>query len=151
MPAATPARISTAVLSAVDAARAGNADDFAEAVSDVNALDQSRLTLVLAGIIRSVLEILHPDGLDGDDVQDALTDTAKQNSWYPGLQPEAVGEVLLGALGVLAPEDVKTASAFNAHAALVISTLSSKQPVPLSRLVERELAEIRRAETMEMP
>lgn len=151
MPATTPARISAAVRAGVEAVRSENRDDFDAALTELNALEQSRLSLVLAGIIRHLLEILHPDGLDGDDVQDALTQVARAGGWYPGLQPEAIGEVLLGSLGVLAPEDTKTAGGFVAHAVLLIGVLSARQPRPVTALIATELAEIERAETMELP
>lgn len=148
MPATTPKRITSAIATALAAT---DTADFDSAVAELKALDQSRLTLVLAGIIRQLLEILHPDGLDADDVQNSLNSTVRAASWYSGLQPEALAEVLLGALGLLAPEETRWAELFPSHAVLLISALLPGQPNSAAQLISHELAEIERSETMEMP
>lgn len=146
----SPARIASAVTSAVAAASSHSAD-FADGVAELDALDRSQVTLVLAGIIRQLLEIRYPDGLDAADAQDVLTDTARASAWCGDWQPETLAEVLMGALGLLEPEQSQGARSFSRHATLLISALLRDQPITLAALVKTELAEIERAETMELP
>lgn len=141
----------TAALTEAVSAAGVHSDEFPGAIARINSLDQSQVTVLLSGIIRQQLENLHPDGLDGEDVQDALTAAVRASSWYADVQPAAMGEVLLSALGVLAPEDATATGAYLTHAVLVIAALLPGQPMSITELSAGQLAEIRRAETMEMP
>lgn len=156
MPATTPALIARAIIDAVTAARAEDPAAFTEAALSAAALDQATLSIVQAGIIHRLLEITHPDGLDAEDVQDALTRTVKAATWCPGVAPDLVAEVLVGSLG-LTPRGLEESTTGRPHhalgrpAMLVIATLLADQPTPLPELIAAELAELERAQTIELP
>jgi len=158
MPATTPAAIARAVTGAVTAARAQDEPAFTEAALTAAALDQTALSLVQAGLIRQLLELLHPDGLDGDDVQAALTQTVTETAWCPAVSPDEVALVLIGALGLTGTDSDRQPHQLCRPAFLVIATLLAGVPDQfeagpdlLTELVAAQLREIERAETMEQP
>jgi len=145
----TPSAISSALVEAVDAARAGDADRFAGALPALAALDQAQLTAVQSLVLRQLLERQHPDGLDADDLRQALADTARQAGWWPDLDPGTLGTVLVSSLGAAEPD--QPTSQLAGHGCLLIAELAGRQPEPLAALVRQALAEIQRAETVELP
>jgi len=149
----TPAAIRAAVLDAALAATASDANRFSDAVHALAQLDDAQLSLVQAATVRHLVEVLHPDGVTGEDVQQLLTDTARQaGAWWPQLDPDALVAVLVNSLGVADPDQPGPRPAeLAAHAVLILAELAGRQPEPLAALVDQSLAEIRRAETMEMP
>ncbi|HEX2904044.1 MAG TPA: hypothetical protein VHO01_11370 [Jatrophihabitans sp.] len=172
MPITTPRRLSEAILSAL--AAAGSADvtaggehpagahmagahmagehsaGFEAAIARLDALDHALVSLLLAGMIRRLLELRHPDGFDGSDVQQVLTEAVRASQWYRDSDPRLLAAALMGALTVLEPgERVTRPSA--AHAILLIAALLPDQPTGAAALIEAELAELRRAETIELP
>lgn len=177
----TPAGLRRAIGESVDAALAEDADRFAEAATRLAAQDPQRLVLVQAGVIRSLLEELHPAGLSSADAQDLLRRCLSwAASWYPQADPRVLVLVLTGALGLddgaAAPAASDTASSDDASddsdtarddagpvtaaadpaapsvaAALLIADLLSAAGAPLAGYLDAALAELERAETIELP
>ncbi len=93
-----PARsIGTAVTRAVDAARDRDPDAYVPAVADLGALPRGYPGEILGALLRGLLEEQYPDGLDGDDIRQLLTDCYRGAAgWLPPAQLD--GHVLLAAL-----------------------------------------------------
>jgi hypothetical protein len=142
-----------AISAAVDQARLGEVEQFAEALGKLGGFDPERLGIAQAAAIRSLLEESFPDGLDGDDARLLLTRCAAASAWYPGFDADALLQVLSGALGMTDPEEQPQSerSVLATHAVLVMTELSATKPDELTGHLNRALAEIQRAETMEMP
>jgi hypothetical protein len=145
-----PARaIAAAVTSAVEAARAGDRPAFEEAAGELALLDRERVAVLLGAVVRAVLEDRHPGGLTGDDLRDVLVECVRAvAAWYPAVDPQILGTVLTGALGVhdadpgpLGAEDVTR------HATLLLASAQR----PLQPYLDGAFAEVARAETVEMP
>ena len=174
----TPAGLRRAIGESVDAARAEDADRFAEAAVRLAAQDPQRLGQVQAGVIRSLLEESHPDGLSSADAQDVLRRCLTwAASWYPRADPGVLVLVLTGALGLTesaaepaASDDsrevdldsregspdgtVRTAAgpaALSEGAALLTADLLTAAGAPLAGYLDAALAELERAETIELP
>ncbi|HTZ42953.1 MAG TPA: hypothetical protein VMB79_03760 [Jatrophihabitans sp.] len=154
----TPAAIRAAVLAAATAAAERDPARFAEAAAALAALEPAQLSIVQAGVIRQLLEVVHPDGVDSTDARQLLADTSRAGAaWWPHTAPDAVLVVLLTSLGVAEAEtpwlgaQAPRVGALAAHASLLIAELAGRQAEPLAGFVDRALGEIQRAETMEMP
>jgi hypothetical protein len=147
-----------AVLDAVRAAGAADGPALAGCGPALAGLDEPRLRIVLGEMLRSALEELHPDGLSSADAQDLIEHCVEQAGWYPELDPELLVVVLLGAFGAHDP-DQQAASApaiVAQHAAVLLVDLLTDPTKPdppgrTERLLNQALAELERAETMEMP
>jgi hypothetical protein len=137
---------------AVDAARKADADGFREAVADLSTVDQPVLTKLLGWVVRSLLEDVHPDGLDSEDLQAVLLGcvTAARPFDFDA-DPSALLVVLTGALGLSDPDEQPevTPAAVAGNAVLLLAYLLGKRP--LGPYLDAALAELRRAETIEMP
>lgn len=143
--------IATATEDAVAAARAKSPEAFSEAIENLSSEDSAQVGSVHAEMVRSLLEELHPDGLTGEDVQDTLTATVRSAAeWNPSLDVPGFVEVLTGALGV-ADTDEKRPSPRPEHAVLIITDLLARRKVGAEVYIRRAIAEIQRAQTMEMP
>ncbi|MCW2525880.1 MAG: hypothetical protein JWM76_740 [Pseudonocardiales bacterium] len=153
MKSPAPAALPITISAAVDEARLGNADAFEEAVAKLAGFDAERVGIAQAAAIRSLLEESFPDGLDGDDARLLLTRCAAASAWYPGFDPGVLLQILSGALGMTDPDEQPQSArtVLVTHAILVITELSATKPAELSGHLSRALAEIQRAETMEMP
>ena len=138
---------------AIVAARASDAAALTEATEDLAALPAGPVGAVLAGMIRELLETLHPDGLTGEDVQDVLTRCVRASAvWFPAVGVDSLVTVLTGALGVADVEENPRRPECAVDAAiLVIADLLNAAEVPADGYVRRALDEIARAETVEMP
>jgi len=171
----TPAGLRRAIGESVEAALSQDAERFTEAAGRLNAQDPQRLVLVQAGVIRSLLEDLHPDGLSSADAQDVLRRCLiSAASWYPRADPGVLVLVLTGALGLAEgtgpapaaapdaepdadadaePEPVPAAdpAALSQGAALLIADLVTAAGAPLRGYLDAALAELERAETIELP
>jgi hypothetical protein len=158
-----PARsIAAAVTGAVDAATARDAEAFEEATAKLAALDPEQVGLVQGNVVRALLEDLHPDGLAGEDVHDALTACVRSAvGWFPRVQPHALVVVLTGALGVhqpteaeLDPDDERppavTAADLARHAPLLIADLLAGGR-RLAPYLAAAFADIQRSELQELP
>lgn len=151
-----PARsIARAVTATVGAARAADAETFADEAAALAGLDREQVGLVLGAVVRSLLEELHPDGLDGDDVRAVLEHCVRSAiGWLPGVDGGVLVVVLTGALGVHEPDSepvVVPASQLAVHAPLLVADLLTATGRPLHGYLDTAFAEILRAETMEMP
>lgn len=170
----TPTGLRRAIGESVDAALAQDPERFAEAAGRLAVQDPQRLVLVQAGVIRSLLEELHPDGLSSADAQDVLRHClSSAASWYPQAEPGVLVLVLTGALGLAEgtgpapaarpdddvpepdaePDAAPTAgpAALSQAAALLIADLLSTAGAPLRGYLDAALAELERAETIELP
>ncbi|MGI8666554.1 MAG: hypothetical protein ACR2N4_11065 [Jatrophihabitans sp.] len=142
---------------AIEAARGGDAERFAAANAVLAGLDQQRLSILQGAIVRELLELTHPDGLTGEDAQLVLTRCVRAAlAWYPDTDAEAMITVLMGALGAGDPAELPPVgqTAALAHGNLLIADLLAGRPEPgvaLAPLLQRALAEIERAETIELP
>jgi len=166
----TPAGLRRAISESVEAARAEDADRFGEAASRLAVQDPHRLVLVQAGVIRSLLEELHPDGLSSADAQHVLRRCLTwAASWYPQADPGVLVLVLTGALGLTGSAEPAASdsdseadtdasvpaaagpTALSEGAALLIGDLLGASGSPLAGYLDAALAELERAETIEMP
>lgn len=175
----TPAGLRRAIGESVDAARAEDADRFAEAATRLAAQDPQRLVLVQAGVIRALLEELHPEGLSSADAQDLLRRCLTwAASWCPQADPRVLVAVLTGALGLddgtagpatsgasrdsgdsgdsgedgpAGPVGTAGPAVLSEGAALLIADLLAAAGAPLAGYLDAALAELERAETIEMP
>lgn len=143
--------IRKAVTDAVAAAQAGQPEPLRTAST---AKDPERLAIVQGSVVRALLERLHPGGLSSADAQEAIQRCAKDTvPWFPDLDPNLLVLVLMGALGAADPTDGPQPNhpAVAEHAALLIADLLVVADEPLDGYLSFALAEIERAETMEMP
>jgi hypothetical protein len=133
----------------VDAARRSDPEALREAVERLSIVDPSRLVLVLGWVVRALLEERHPDGLDGEDLRAVLTGCAA--AWPSEVDPSVLLVVLTGALGLSDPDDQPAVApaAVAGNAALLVAYLLDGRPV--GPHLDGALAELRRAETVEMP
>jgi hypothetical protein len=151
-----PARsIARAVTVTVDAVRATDAEAFADGAAELAALDREQVGLVLGAVVRSLLEELHPDGLDGDDVRAVLEHCVRSCvGWFPDVDGGVLVVVLTGALGVHEPDAEPhpiPAPQLATHAPLLVADLLAATGRPLRGYLDTAFAEIMRAETMELP
>lgn len=146
--------IASASADAVDAARAESADDFGAALTDLAALPFDQVASVQSRVVRELLETLHPDGLESDDVTDAIEGCVRTSAWWPNLDPQVLVAVLIGALGVGDVEEqgsVRNSSGLVEAAALLTAYLAASAKVAAKEYITRSVNEIGRAETVEMP
>jgi hypothetical protein len=122
-----PARpIAAAALAAVAAARNHDKDALVEAAGDLAALDPGQVGLILGTTVRVLLEDLHPDGLDGDDVRNVLEHCVHASAaWQADADPHVVLVLLAGALGVYEDdgEPAPKPESLARHAALLMADL----------------------------
>jgi hypothetical protein len=147
-----PVALAAEITAAVEAARRADAEPFRDAVARLSTVDPSRIAVLLGWVVRSLLEERHPDGLDGEDLRAVLTGCATAaGSWESGLDPEVLLIVLTGALGLADPDEQPRVppAAVAATASLLVAYLLG--PRRLTPYLDGALAELRRAETIEMP
>jgi hypothetical protein len=165
--------IGTAVTRAVDAAAARDREGYETAAVDLSALPAEQTGLLLAALVRSLLEEGHPDGLDGDDIQAVLDGCVRgAAAWLAPdrVRPRTVVAVLASALGIHeagltyaeparphGPDDwpweeevakPPTPAEFAWHAPLVVTDLLGGRP--LRRHLDAAFTEIARAEAMDL-
>lgn len=140
----------------IRAAHAHDLEEFGAAVELLALHPESREVHVL--MLRELLETVFPDGLTGDDVSEVMTSTSRTAaSWNPAISPAAVALVLTGALGVGDTDNPDARSSGPLHtettaaALVVITDLAARAEVDPTAYVTRAVAEIHRAQTMEMP
>ena len=149
LPAAARA-ISTAATDGVAAAGAQDAAAFDEATTRLAALDPALVSEVLGAVVRSLLEEAHPAGLAGDDLRTVLADCSRSARWVSDVDPAALVVVLTGALGLQDPDDEPIhPRLLGRHAVLLVAQLLGG--TPLSVHLDAALAELARAQTIEMP
>jgi hypothetical protein len=144
--------VSESVTAAVGAATAADAEGFRDAVGRLSTVDPTLVALVLGGTVRSLLEDLHPDGMDGEDVRAVLTGcVTAARSWESKVDPSVLLVVLTGALGLSDPDEQPAfpPAAVARDATLLLAHLLGTRPV--GPYLDAAVAELRRAETIEMP
>ncbi|WP_067651322.1 hypothetical protein [Nocardia harenae] len=151
--ASTAERIGRGIEAALVAVTGQDAAAFGAATAELAALPAEQTGLVLGGALRELLEVAHPDGLDGDDIQAALARTLRAAlAWLPELDPAGFVAALTGALGVTEPDESPPAPAVTQPAALLlIADLAAVARVPPAAAIRNAFAEIERAETVELP
>lgn len=151
----SPARLTSTVLAASDAAAAADGAAFTEAVTALAALDPDQVRTVLGWVLRGALEELHPDGLDADDLREVVGRVARGAlPWFAGTDPQVLVVALTGAFGEHPEQDGEVRlphATVVAHSVLLAQDLARAGRRPLARHLEAALAEVRRAETVEMP
>jgi hypothetical protein len=141
-----PARpIAAATDAAVTAARAHDPEALTAAVDELTTLDQTQVGLVLGTTVRTLLELTHPDGLDGDDIRTVLEQTVRAAApWQPEVDPHVLLVLLAGALGVHDDEEPPKPDALARHSALLLAhLLGARSPGEVLTLA---LGEIERAQ-----
>ena len=150
-----PRVLSAAVTAAVTAAAAADPEAFGEASAALAKLDAERVGIVQSAAIRSLLEQAYPDGLDADDARATLTRVTLASAWLAEFDVDLLLVVLGGALGLIDPDEPTPRALDRAelarHATLVIADLAAVAKASVSEHVRQSVAEIERAETMEMP
>lgn len=144
--------IAESVTAAVGAAKAADGEAFADAVGRLSTVDPQRVTVVLGWMTRSLLEELHPDGLDGEDLRAVLTGCATgAGAWKSEVDPSVLLVVLTGALGLSDPDEQPALppAAVARNALLLLEYLLGERPP--GRYLDAAFAELERAETIEMP
>lgn len=155
-----PARaLSTAISRAVSAAQAADRDAYESATADLDAGNPEQVGIVAGAVVRALLEDMHPDGLDSDDMHAVLERCIRDTlPWLPGVDVATLIVVLAGALGVhetdhQADEETRppTRTEVARHAPLIIADLLGASGRRLGPYLDVAFAEIARAETQEMP
>lgn len=135
----------------VRAAAARDAAALAEAAGRVERVDPEHVRLVLGHVVRALVERTHPDGVDADDLADLLRDVVRGAG--PHVDVAALVVVLSGAFGVHPDDDAAPAppppSEVAGSAAVLVAHLFDGRDV--DPLLDAALAEVARAETVEMP
>lgn len=148
--------IAVAVLDAVAAARAEHREVFDDAVAQLAAQDPVRVQVLLAHVVRSLLEELNLDGLTGDDVAGVLDGCVRSAAgWFPEVDPGVLVVLLVGALGVHGGEEDEpreiTPLEIAQHAPLLVADLLAFSAKPLDGYLDAAIAELARVETVELP
>ncbi|MFB9378647.1 hypothetical protein ACFFKU_06610 [Kineococcus gynurae] len=149
----TPGAITSAVTAAVAAAVEPDVTAFEAAVLELATMDAEQVHVVLGWALREQLERAHPDGLDADDLRDAVASAARAATWWPRLEPQLLVVVVTGALGahdLAETMDAASPALTLGHALLLLTSLLPPPPDPGPTL-RSALAEVRRAELTEMP
>jgi len=144
----SPARvIATAASAAVDAALERDKDAFETAVEQLGGLGGEQVGLVLGAVVRALLEDLHPDGLDGDDIRAALERAIRSAAEWQDVDPQVMVVLLIGALGVHEQGDDEQRPAPHVlarHAPLLIVDLLQERSFP--RYLQSAFTEIERSQ-----
>jgi hypothetical protein len=150
-----PAMLDRWAVEAVEAAVAADEPRLALAVARADSVDGGHLRRLLVAVLRPVLEDLHPDGVDGDDLADLLDETVRETAWTPGVDPLALAVVLTGAFGVTVaqreelPHPVSDVELVR-HAVLLLGRLLCSRPgLRLRPLLDRAWTEIARADAQD--
>ncbi|OZE34927.1 hypothetical protein CH278_10815 [Rhodococcus sp. 05-2254-5] len=144
-------RIADATVDALAAVVAQDPIAFDEAVELLDRSDAAKAGNVHAEMVRSLLEEVYSDGLTGENVQEVLGRTVRGADWLPSLDIAGFVEVLTGALGVTDVDEQSRSRPRPAHALLVVADLLAVRRGRAETYVRRALAEIHRAQTVEMP
>jgi hypothetical protein len=144
-------RIADASVDALAAVVAQDPIAFDEAVELLDRSDAAKAGNVHAEMVRSLLEEVYSDGLTGENVQEVLGRTVRGADWLPSVDIAGFVEVLTGALGVTDVDEQSRSRPRPAHALLVVADLLAIRRSRAETYVRRALAEIHRAQTVEMP
>lgn len=144
-----PARaIAVAASNAVGAAEDHDRDALEVAVQTLAATEGSGL--VLGAVVRTLLEELHPDGLDGDDIRRLIHDCVRAAApWEPTVDPHVVLVLLAGALGVHDQDEQAprpTPESLARNSSLLVAELLAATRRPLAGYLTAAFTEIERTE-----
>jgi hypothetical protein len=142
-----------AVTVTADAVAARSAPSFAAASILLGEQDPELLRLLLGHAVRQAVEERHPDGLDAEDARAVLEECVRRSlAWLPDVEVPALVAVLTGALGLQDPAEdpVVPTPVIAAHALLLLDALPVPRPA-LSRYLDAAVAELARAQTVELP
>ncbi len=148
--------VAAALQATVQAASDADAEALSEHAGELAALDSEQTGTAQGAVTRMLLEELHPDGLDGDDIRSVLEGCTRwAAAWFPPADPHALLIVLAGALGIHPEEHDEVArptpAALASHAPLLVAYLLRNSGRQLDPYLTAAFAEIERAETMEAP
>jgi hypothetical protein len=163
-----PARaVAGAVTDAVDAARNGEAGAFGEAAGQLLAGDVEHVRVLVGDVVRMLLEEIHPDGVDADDLHALIAGCLRDSAWFADVDAAALVVVIGGALGVHPDLDPAPADDDGApreevaprpppesvirHALLLTADLLRTRGRPPRPYLEAAYTEIARRETVEQP
>lgn len=142
----------TALGDLVSAAAREDAPAMGEVRTRLEQVDPEQVRVVLGHAVRALVERTHPDGVDSEDLSTLLQDVVRGSAWCPDVDPAALVAVLSGAFGVHRDDDEPLP-----HAAPEIGTAAALLAAHLLRgrdvgpLLDAALAEVARAETVELP
>ena len=158
MPSATPsAALTDALTAAVEAAQERDLTAYDAALGRLARSDAARVSSVAGAVVRALLEHRHPGGLTGAEVGDVLRRAAGSASWLPDLDPGVLLVVVTGALGLLDVDDQPAALSpvtVLRHAPVLLASLlagAGTGPQPWAPWLAGAMAELHRAETVELP
>lgn len=123
------------------------------AAAQMAAAGTELLRVLLGGAVRTALERVHPQGLDGEDARDLLERCVRSAlAWLPDVEVPALIVVLTGALGMQDPDDepMLAPDVIAVHAVLLMAELGAG-PDAIQRDLDGAIAELARAQTVEMP
>jgi hypothetical protein len=143
-----------AVDAAVSAARSADAPAFTDAMAGLGRVDHEQLAVLLGSVTRDLLERSHPDGLGAADAEQVLGScTRAAASWYEMLDSDVLVVALTGALGISDPDESPPSdgAAVVAHGLLLIADQLRLLGQELPPVLEGALAELMRAQTIELP
>ena len=146
--------IAAAVTESVQAARAADAAAFDEATARLATLDREQVRVLLGSVIRSLLEELHPGGLDGDDLQAVVERCTRSTAGWFTVDPGVLVVVLISALGAADPDALAhppQPADVTRHAVVVAADLLTAARRSLAPALTTAFTELRRAETLEHP
>ena len=96
--------LADAVGEAVRAAQDGETTRHGEAAARLALAEPEHVRLVLGAVVRALVEEVHPDGIDADDVREVVTDCLRGTAgWVPAppeVDPFVLVVLVCGALGV---------------------------------------------------
>jgi hypothetical protein len=105
-------------------------------------------------VARELLERSHPDGLDSDDAEQLLQSCIRSAAaWYKPLDSDSLIRALTGALGISEPEESPQldGAAVVSHGLLLIADQLTTHTQELATVLDSALAELMRAQTVELP
>ncbi len=148
---------------AVQAAMTADAGAFDEAVADLHRTDREQLLVLLGTATLDLLERAAPDGLDAEEAERVLRGSLQMAApWYDGLDGSALLFAFTAAVGIAEPDtDPDSDSdesaprpapdAVLAHGLLLVAHLTTTTGTPPHEVLDHALAELRRAQTVELP
>jgi hypothetical protein len=160
--------VAAAVTDGVGAAAAADAEAFEAAARRLALAEPEHVRVVLGGVVRPLLEELHPDGVDADDVRAVTADAVTAAlPWWPAVDAGALVVVVAGALGVHPevfppatdddgapreePAPLPTPDAITRHALLLVATLLATRGGRVRTYLERSFTELALAAAAEQP
>ena len=149
-----PARtMAGAVEEAVTAASDGARPAFDEALAVLVRVDRAQLATLLGTATRELLERAHPDGLDAEGAEIVLAAATKAaRPWFPEVDDDLLLRALTGALGIGEIDDARVdPDAVLAHGLVLLAELARVTGVRPRAAVDAAMAELIRAQTVELP